>query len=183
MKKLFNQGALVIGMPCNTAHSPKILKEIIKTIPKSVMFINMIKEVVKFILDKYPGAERVGILGTIGTINSNVYSNELLKNKLESITLNPDSQKELLDESIYNKDYGIKSFSNPVKKIVIRNIDLAIKLLIKKKADVIILGCTELPLAINYQSYRSIPLIDSTLVLARSLILHADRNSLKKDFR
>ena len=46
----------------------------------------------------------------------------------------------------------------------------SLKKLITKKCDVIILGCTELPLAIKSRSYNSIPLLDSTEILASSLL-------------
>ena len=49
-------------------------------------------------------------------------------------------------------------------------ISLAIKKLIIKKSDVIILGCTELPLAVKSKSYDSVPLLDSTEILASSLL-------------
>ena len=61
-----------------------------------------------------------------------------------------------------------------------KNLEEAIESLIDKKADLIILGCTELPLAINTQSNKTVPLIDSTLVLAKSLLTHSNPNSLKK---
>ena len=178
--KLSNQGASIIGMPCNTAHASDIIKEVYNRIPKDVMFINMIEEVIKFIQKKYPNKSKVGVLATAGTIKSNVYNNELMKNNLQPIVLSKKKQGKLVDESIYNKDFGIKSISNPVHENVIKNIELAIESLIDKKADVIILGCTELPLAINTKSYNSVPLIDSTLVLAISLLTHSNPDSLKK---
>jgi aspartate racemase len=178
--KLSNQGASIIGMPCNTAHASDIIKEVNNRIPKGVMFINMIEEVIKFIQKKYPNKSKVGVLATAGTIKSNVYNNELMKNNLQPIVLSKKKQGKLVDESIYNKDFGIKSISNPVHENVIKNIELAIESLIDKKADVIILGCTELPLAINTKSYNSVPLIDSTLVLAISLLTHSNPDSLKK---
>ena len=178
--KLSNQGASIIGMPCNTAHASDIIKEVDNRIPKGVMFINMIEEVIKFIQKKYPNKSKVGVLATAGTIKSNVYNNELMKNNLQPIVLSKKKQGKLVDESIYNKDFGIKSISNPVHENVIKNIELAIESLIDKKADVIILGCTELPLAINTKSYNSVPLIDSSLVLAISLLTHSNPDSLKK---
>ena len=36
IKKLSNQGASIIGMPCNTAHSPIIINEILARLPKNV---------------------------------------------------------------------------------------------------------------------------------------------------
>tara|TARA_B100001750_G_scaffold47133_1_gene35313 strand:- start:952 stop:1209 length:258 start_codon:yes stop_codon:yes gene_type:complete len=78
------------------------------------------------------------------------------------------------------KIFGIKSKSDPVHKNAVTNIELAIESLIEKKAKVIILGCTELSLAINSPSYKSVPLIDSTMVLAKSLLIHSNQKVLKK---
>ena len=76
--KLSNQGASIIGMPCNTAHASDIIKEVYNRIPKGVMFINMIEEVIKFIQKKYPNKSKVGVLATAGTIKSNVYNLSLI---------------------------------------------------------------------------------------------------------
>ena len=62
VKQLSDQGASVIGMPCNTAHSPAIIKEVYNAMPKGVTFINMIVEVIKFIQDKYRGVDKVGLI-------------------------------------------------------------------------------------------------------------------------
>ena len=167
-------------MPCNTAHSPAIIKEVYNAMPKGVTFINMIVEVIKFIQDKYRGVDKVGVLATSGTVKANVYNDQLIKNNLKPIILAKKEQKELIDESIYNKDFGIKSKSDPVHKNAVTNIELAIESLIEKKAKVIILGCTELSLAINSPSYKSVPLIDSTMVLAKSLLIHSNQKVLKK---
>ena len=180
VKKLSKQGASVIGIPCNTAHSPAIIKEVYNTMPNGVMFINMIQEVLKFIQDKYKGIDRVGVLATAGTIKANVYTDELIKNNLQPIALSNNKQGELIDKSIYSKDFGIKSFSNPVHESAVKNIELAIESLIEKKAEVIILGCTEIPLAINSTSYNSVPLIDSTMILAKSLLKHSSQNIFNK---
>ena len=180
VNQLSQQGASFIGMPCNTAHSPAIIKEVYNTMPKGVTFINMIVEVIKFIQDKYQGVDRVGVLATAVTIKANVYNDQLIKNNLIPIILAKEEQKELIDESIYNKDFGIKSKSDPVHKNALKNIELAIESLIEKKAEIIILGCTELPLAINSPSYKSVPLIDSTMVLAKSLLMHLNQKVLKK---
>ena len=169
VRQLVNQGAKVIGMPCNTAHSKKIINEI-RDLPKNVHFINMISEVVKCIQKKYSKAKRIGLLATSGTISSRVYNEEIDKNDLFTILLSDEDQKKLIDDAIYNKKIGIKANSNPVHDNAKMKISLAIKKLIIKKCDVIILGCTELPLAIKSRSYNSIPLLDSTEILASSLL-------------
>ena len=169
IRQLVDQGAKVIGMPCNTAHSKKILNEI-RDLPKNVHFINMISEVVKCIQKRYSRAKRIGLLATSGTISSRVYNEEIDKNNLFTILLSDKDQKKLIDDAIYNKKIGIKANANPVHNVAKMKISLALKKLIIKKCDVIILGCTELPLAIKSKSYNSIPLLDSTEILASSLL-------------
>ena len=174
VRQLSDQGASVIGMPCNTAHSSKIINEIYNSIPEGITFVNMVSEVIKFIKGEYPDIERVGILATTGTMKAGVYNKELIDNDLKPIILSKENQKKLIDQAIYDKDFGIKSISNPVQDIAKRKIYLAIESLIENKAEVVILGCTELPLAVNAISVKTIPLIDSTMILARSLLFKSN---------
>ena len=174
VRQLSDQGASVIGMPCNTAHSSKIIKEVYNSIPEGITFVNMVSEVIKFIKGEYPDIERVGILATTGTMKAGVYNKELIDNDLKPIILSKENQKKLIDQAIYDKDFGIKSISNPVQDIAKRKIHLAIESLIENKAEVVILGCTELPLAVNATSVKTIPLIDSTMILARSLLFKSN---------
>ena len=174
VRQLSDQGASVIGMPCNTAHSSKIIKEVYNSIPEGITFVNMVSEVIKFIKGEYPDIERVGILATTGTMKAGVYNKELINNDLKPILLSKENQKKLIDQAIYDKDFGIKSISNPVQDIAKRKIHLAIESLIENKAEVVILGCTELPLAVNATSVKTIPLIDSTMILARSLLFKSN---------
>ena len=174
VRQLSDQGASVIGMPCNTAHSSKIINEIYNSIPEGITFVNMVLEVIKFIKGEYPDIERVGILATTGTLKSDVYNKELINNDLKPVLLSKENQKKLIDQAIYDKDFGIKSISSPVHDIAKRKIHLAIESLIKNKAEVVILGCTELPLAVNAALFKTIPLIDSTMILARSLLFKSN---------
>ena len=174
VRQLSDQGASVIGMPCNTAHSSKIINEVYNSIPEGITFVNMVSEVIKFIKGEYPDIERVGILATTGTMKADVYNKELFDNDLKPILLSKKNQKKLIDQAIYDKGFGIKSISNPVQDIAKRKIHLAIESLIENKAEVVILGCTELPLAVNATSVKTIPLIDSTMILARSLLFKSN---------
>ena len=94
----------------------------------------------------------------------------MIKKILFTILLSDEDQKQLIDDAIYNEKIGIKSNSNPVHDDAKMKISIAMKKLSIKKSDVIILGCTELPLAISSKSFNSIPLIDSTEILASSLL-------------
>ena len=175
---LYNQGSTVIGMPCNTAHAKPIFNEIIERIPKEVKLVHMINEVSKFIKNKYPSIENVGILSTMGTSISYVYPDSFSRYGLNGIQVSEEIQKNYISPAIYSKDYGIKAQSNPVtaqaKKELLKGIDY----LDKEGAEIIIMGCTEIPLAIKDNKINGKPLIDSTKILARALILKSSPEKL-----
>ena len=97
-----------------------------------------------------------------------------------TITLSENDQITLVESSIYDENHGIKSNSDPVSKKAREDLEKAIDLLANAGAEAIILGCTEIPLAIKGTHHESIPLIDSTKVLARALLLETNPDAIKK---
>ncbi len=176
--QLIEQGATAIGMPCNTAHSPSIIAEIKDRIPENIIFVNMIEKVVHYIINEYPKISKVGLLATSGTLKTRIYNDELENNDLMTIMLSEDDQMRLVEPSIYNRDHGIKSNSDPVSKKATKDLEKAIDLLASDGAEAIIMGCTEIPLAIKNTHHGSLPLIDSTKVLASALILETKSETL-----
>jgi len=175
---LYKQGATIIGMPCNTAHAEPIFNEIVNKIPTEVNLVHMINEAADFINEKYPSVKNVGILSTTGTFISNVYPKCLSKHGLNGIQVSEEIQNTHINPAIYNSSYGIKAHSNPVNQKAIDSLNKGVKYLIKKDAEVIILGCTEIPLALTQNEINGIPLIDSTKILARALIIESSPDKL-----
>ena len=175
---LYNQGATVIGMPCNTAHAKPIFDEIIERIPKEVKLVHMINEAADYIKKQFPSIIKVGILSTTGTYISNVYPDCLSQYGLNGIQVSEEVQEKYINPAIYSQGYGIKAQSNPVtaqaKKELLKGIDY----LDKEGAEIIIMGCTEIPLAIKDNKINGKPLIDSTKILARALILESSPEKL-----
>lgn len=180
IQTLNEQGATIIGMPCNTAHTEPIFNEIVKRIPTEVTIIHMIEKVVDHIVDKYPSARKIGILCTSGTAKTGVYPHFLEKRGLIGIHVDKEDQLNIVDKAIYDESYGIKAQSDPVTEIAKEGLAHGIEQLIRSGADAVILGCTEIPLAISENEHNGIPLIDATTVLARELILASSPSSLKK---
>lgn len=181
INKLHETGADIIGIPCNTAHSPKIFNSILEHLKYKGNFelVHMIEEVVKIIKFELPQRKRIGVLATTGTLNSKLYFNKLAEYDLTNIQLDDSDQEQYVQSSIYNSKYGIKAFSNPITERAKKYLELACDLLIKRGAEVIILGCTELSLAFDIEEYRGCKIIDSTTVLARKLIEKAAPEKLK----
>ena len=171
-------GACIIGMPCNTAHAKPIFNEIIERIPKEVKLVHMINEVSKFIKNKYPSVYNVGILSATGTFISLVYPNSLSQHGLNGIQVSEAIQENHISPAIYSKIHGIKAQSNPVTVQAKKDLHLGIEYLVSKGVEAIILGCTEIPLAIKDNQIKGVPLIDATGVLARALILESSPEKL-----
>jgi len=175
---LYKHGASVIGIPCNTAHAVPIFSEIINRIPKEIKLIHMINEVAEYIKERYPSVVNVGILSTSGTHISNVYPNCLSQYGLVGIQVLEEIQKCHIHPAVYSADYGIKVWSSPVTAQAKKDLHTGIEYLVGKGVKAVILGCTEIPLALTGDEIKGIPLIDATKVLARALILESSPDDL-----
>ncbi|MDI9455038.1 MAG: aspartate/glutamate racemase family protein, partial [Spirochaetota bacterium] len=92
----------------------------------------------------------------------------------------PDREsRERVHDAIYNQRYGIKARAPVSREALTILIEEAYKLH-ERGAEALILGCTELPLALTGETI-SLPLIDPTVVLARSAILHTEPAKLKDE--
>ena len=95
-----------------------------------------------------------------------------MSNNFEPIYVSDDIQSKVHDV-IYNPIWGIKATSSPVSSEAKDILEEAIESLIKKNVELILLGCTEIPLAFNgMRIYKetNIPLFDPIHSLAKSLI-------------
>ena len=134
--------------------------------------LNMVEETGVFIRKNLPGIFRVGLLSTLGTYGSHVYSDALAPMGLEVIVPDKRTQR-TVHASIYDKGYGIKAHANPVTPDARLNLLRAVAHLRGAGAEAVILGCTEIPLALTGRTAGTLPVVDPTRVLARALILAA----------
>ena len=181
VQQLAKMGAGVVGIPCNTAHAPRIFGQIRAQLAAAgcdVLLLHMIEEVGRFLQTNLPGVNRIGVLSTTGTYRAGVYADVLeplgFTAVLSPITL----QTEKIHPAIYDPIYGIKA-CGAVTEQARNDLLLGVETLKMAGAEAIILGCTELPLAFNEPTAASLPLIDPTLILARALIREANPAKLK----
>ncbi len=169
------------GIPCNTFHAPAILKEfneMMKEFESEITIVNMIEETIRGILTSHPTVRKIGLMSTTGTREAGIYLNYLQSNGIELIEV-PENIQEKLHNSIYNKEWGIKAIT-PVSIRAKNNFEDFADYLKNNGAEIIILGCTEIPLALPCKLYKNIPLIDPMVSLARALIREANPGKLKK---
>jgi len=181
IQKLEQMGATVVGIPCNTAHAPPIFDVIVEILDQAgskVRLVHMIEEVAHFVRRKHPQIKTAAVLSTTGTNRAGVYPHFLEKVGLE-VVLPDDSLQDEIHVAIYDPEYGVKARSNPVTKTARAKLMKAIASFQEGSAEAIILGCTEAPLAIGEKKIGNMPIIDSTLILARALIRAVAPGKLK----
>jgi len=173
ISSLEQAGATVAGIPCNTAHAPQIFDPLAAKIKEAgyrVRLLHMIKEVGQFIRESHSNLKCIGLLSTMGTFRTRTYPMILEPLGFTLITPEESLQKSLVHDAIYNPQYGIKAHPNPVSTNARMQLLQGIAHLREKGADAVILGCTEIPLAITENRIDDLVLIDPAFVLARALI-------------
>jgi len=148
-----------IVIPCNTAHYwYEDLQQKIK-----LPIINMPKEVFNHTKNKCKKNSSIGLLATEGTLKTGVY-NQFFDKNYNLIFPNISLQKKSVNKAIKLVKMGkVKAASKIIKP--------AIDYLVRKNCKKIILGCTELPIAIfAFKSFKKIKtskiFLDPNLILA-----------------
>jgi aspartate racemase len=159
-KMLSKNKCKFIVMPCNTAHywHHDIQKKI------KIPLLSMPKEVFKYTKQNCKKNTKIGILCTEATLKTKVY-HQYFDKKYEFISPTKNLQKSSVNKSIkYVKMGKVKEAEKVLRP--------AVNQLIKKKCKKIILGCTELPIALfAYKSFKKAKesklFIDPNLLLAQ----------------
>ncbi len=151
-------GAGIVAMPCNTAHYylPHIISEV------SIPVLNMIEETYSSTREKIGGSNVVGLLATQGTIQSGVYHNVFERHGIKLLV--PDAKdQDRIQEGIFQikeGSYGgarLGTFEDIGSKLAAAG------------AAAIILGCTEIPLAIHADRV-DYPVVNATRMLAQAAV-------------
>ena len=160
-KSLEKSGCKFIVIPCNTAHYwYEDLKKKIK-----IPIINMPKEVFTQTKKGCKKNSKIGLLATEGTLKTEIYDKIFKK---DYMLIKPSINLQL---NSVNKAIKLVKMGNI--KLAEKTIQLATKYLIKQKCKKIILGCTEIPIAIfAYKSLQNAKVsklyLDPNLILANS---------------
>jgi aspartate racemase len=152
-------GADFIVMACNTAHAYEA--EIRAAI--GIPFLSMIDETVAAVADLRP--ERVGLLAADPCLRANLYQDACRKAGLNLVLPSPDSQGTL--QTLINR---IKS--GDTGDAVRRSMAVLAGKLEVQGAEVIVAGCTEVPLVLSADDIES-ELINSTDILVGRAIVFA----------
>ncbi len=180
LQKLAAMGAAVAGIPCNTAHAPAIFNIIRAELAAAhcpIHLLHMIEEVGRFLAEKHPDIERIGVLSTTGTYRAAIYPQVLAAAGYQAIIPEEGMQVERVHPAIYDPVYGVKATGVATERAR-GDLLTAVAALRDRGAQAIILGCTEMPLALPEKELDGLPAIDPTRILARALIREANASKL-----
>ena len=159
----------VAGIPCNSAHAPEIfnkLTELLDGVP--IRVLHLIQETILYLKEFLPDVTRVGCLSTLSVHRLGLYRSALEQTGLTPVLPSEETAEHIVHRAIFDSEFGIKAKSAPVTARAHDMVLEAIRHCHERGAEVIILGCTELPLAVS--GVAGIPLIDPARALARALI-------------
>ena len=157
-KRLENADADFLVMVCNTAHAFQADIEKVIDIP----FVSIIDEVIAEVENTQNKDTKIGVMGTQGCLETELYQKALKDAGYESVIWNDAELADFMDIM-----YKIKSGDTGEK--VQQETLASAKVLIKKGAGVLIAGCTEIPLVLH-QDVLSVPLLSSTDIMVDRVI-------------
>ena len=148
-------GADFLVMPCNTAHAFQAAIEQAVLVP----FLSMIDMVLQDLKDQHPGVDKVGVMATDGCLDAKLYQRALEANDWRSILWNQVERQQFM-HAVYRIKSGV--LDQPVRDSLL---ELG-ECLHRRGAEVLIAGCTEIPLIIEPDDF-AIPLLSCTDILVR----------------
>ena len=157
-ERLVVAGADFLVLPCNTAHV--FIDDLLKNI--QIPFVHIVSETVNEIVKEHTNVKNVGLLATDMCINSGIYHQAIKSVDRTVLVLEQQDQKSCM-QLIFDVKKG--KYSKSTKTDMVRLADQ----LIQKGADIIVAGCTEIPLILDTKSIN-VPLVSSTEVLAKRTV-------------
>jgi len=170
VEKLAALGAAFVAIPCNTAHYYLPLLSQAASIP----LLDMIAETVAAVRGLQPAVERVGVLATAGTLAVGLYQKALRSAGLSALEPSPAVLAMVMDAI-----YGVQGVKTAGETAYAQDsFRAAGRALIEQGAQALILGCTEIPLALHDGDLPA-PLVASNQALAEAAV----RTALNEDAR
>ena len=163
MGRLSALGAQAVAIACNTAHAWH--GNLQQRFPQ-LEVLNGVKEVASDLAAR--GVGRVGLLATLGTYESDLYPRELQSQGVQCC-LPSMAEREMLMTGIYQ---GVKADNLPLARQCFS--DVARGMQQRHGLAVLIMGCTEIPLALQVSpDTAGLELLDPARLLARRLAARA----------
>ncbi|WP_077032883.1 aspartate/glutamate racemase family protein [Pelomonas sp. KK5] len=168
-RRLIEAGVDVIVMPCNTAHLwfDELQSELV------VPMLHIVDAAIRQIPTEASTATRVGLLATEATLGSGLYAARTASARLtiDWLSPTPDEMRTLVTPAIA----AVKAGRIEEARQALR---LAARSLAARGAQAVVMGCTEIPLALDEEAAGCV-LVDATDALARAAVAWSRRTELQ----
>ena len=180
-KRLQKDGCDYAIIPCNTAHAflPRLLRHL------DMPFIDMQQTMLDSIKSKFGENAQVGLMATTGTLRTGIYSQKAEKMGIP-IFVPDDEHQERVMSAIYGPKGAKAGFTTGQ---CYEDLYSAAEYLVKQyNCNVLILGCTELPLIFHEQddfevAGKKVAIVDPTATLARKCVEIAEATIKQRGVR
>ncbi|HEX8385980.1 MAG TPA: amino acid racemase [Rubricoccaceae bacterium] len=181
LRRLDAAGCSVAGVPCNTAHAPVLFERLragLRDEGRALRLVHIVDAIVEAIEVEAPHVQRVGVLATDSSVANRLHEIGLEASGREALV--PDAAVQArVHASIFDAEWGLKAQSAPPDPRARAVLLEAVEHLAARGAEAVILGCTELPLAVPEATHAGVPLVNSTRALARALIRASHPDKLR----
>ncbi len=157
--RLADAGADFLIIPCITSHG--FYDKLVEAV--NIPILNIVEETAKYLVSK--NVKKSVLLATDGTRHTDVFGKIFKKFGIDLMYPSDLIQKDVMDIIYKGVKAGADNFD-------VTSVNAELSRLAEQGAEVAILGCTELPLAVEKYGLTG-TFVDPTFVLARSAILHA----------
>jgi len=173
-------GADALFVVCNTAHAYHAAVQRDLRIP----WIHLMDVTVDSIRRQHPGVERVGVVGTDGTLETGLYARALARHGMREIAPVPGSpEQRAVMAAIFEEGWGIKATGAAVSERARSELAWVARWLMGQGAQVVIPACTEVSVALTPESFSAYPLVDPLRVAAEVLLDVANGVRTPEEFR
>jgi aspartate racemase len=153
-------GAQAICIPCNSAHHWYDALAAASAVP----ILHIARACIDEVRRKNPSARVVGVMSTLGTFETGIYRRALTDCGYEVLTPTREEFDSLVSP-------GIAAVKANLVDGASRSFDVVAKNLFERGSDLIILGCTEIPIGMQTQCLADPALyVDSTDALALAAV-------------
>jgi len=164
VRTLARAGAGFVVIPCVSAHA--FLAEVRRTSP--IPILSLVEETLAGVKRMKPSPKRVGLLASTGTVQAGLFAKPFAAAGIEVLAPTEKEQARVMD-AVFGRG-GVKAgfTEGRPRKLVL---DIADRL-IRRGAEAIIAGCTEIPLVLREEDIP-VPLIEPMRIAARAAIVRA----------
>ena len=180
-KRLQKDGCDYIIIPCNTAHAflPRMLRHL------DVPFIDMQQTMLDEIQAKFGKDARVGLMATSGTIATGIYGKKAEKMGMKMFTPDEEHQKFVMNAIYGPKGAKAGYTTGECYDDLYKGAEYLVK---TYDCNVLILGCTELPLIFHETddfdvAGKKVAIVDPTATLARKCVQIAEATIKERGVR